>query len=59
MRNVLTTHEAAEVLGLRYDTLRQYLHRGVIDLEPIGVFGKAKVWDRDQVEALARKRAAQ
>lgn len=58
MEDAITTYEAATLLGIRYETYRQYHHRGTLPIEPIGKFGQALMWSREQVETEARKRKA-
>ncbi|HQC99490.1 MAG TPA: helix-turn-helix domain-containing protein [Aquabacterium sp.] len=56
---MLSTAQAAKVLGLNQDTLRRWacgLRKG--PLKPSGRFGGALMWDAARVQALAQERAA-
>lgn len=58
MTDVITTEEAASILGLRPATMLVYRGRGAIELEPVAQAGNSLLWSRGDVERLARLRGA-
>lgn len=56
MTAYVTTEEAASILGIKVATLRAYRARDQLAIEPAGHFGKALMWNRAEVERLARLR---
>ena len=54
MTKLLTTQEAADLLGIAYDNARKLLKKA----EPAQVVGRNKLWTRKQVEQAGKRRKA-
>jgi hypothetical protein len=50
----LTTTDAAAVLGIHPERLRQHARAG--DIAPAGTVGRTQLWERDAVEGLLKIR---
>ncbi len=46
----VTSYEASEILGLKYDTFRKKHTRDSLEFEPVGRFGSHMIWRRSDVE---------
>lgn len=46
----VSSYEAAQIIGIRYEAFRQRRVRGSLKFEPVGMLGGRHVWRRSDVE---------
>lgn len=56
--DLLTSHDASDLLGIKHDAFRQRMNRGVLPIRPVAKLGGHWLWLRSDVETYKRNTEA-
>lgn len=56
-KDLLTSHDAADLIGIKFSTFRQRVNRGTLSMKPVAKLGGQWLWLRTDIEHYRRNNA--